>query len=49
MGFELELKLNFIGLGKWAGIECATEFTDLCDDGSDPEIKLYVTKEKSKD
>lgn len=49
MGYELEIKLKFKGQGKWEGIECAIEFKELCDDGSDPESKLYVTKEKSKD
>jgi hypothetical protein len=33
------------GLGKWAGIECTIELLELCDDGSDPESKLFITKE----
>jgi hypothetical protein len=45
MGYELEVKLKFLGKGKWEGLECAVKLKDLCDDGSDPEQKLYVTKE----
>ena len=45
MGFELEVKLKFEGKGKWQGLECAVKLKDLCDDGSDAEQKLYVTKE----
>lgn len=46
MGYELVLKLKFIGCGRYKGIECSIEMTDLCDDGSDPETQLFVTKEK---
>jgi hypothetical protein len=46
MGYELQLKIKFEGCGKWEGIECATELKELCDDGSDPEFMLYVTKDK---
>ena len=48
MGFELELKIAFVGRGRWAGLECAIELTDFCDDGSDPEHKLFITKESDK-
>ena len=37
--------MKFKGLGKWAGIEVEIELTELCDDGSDPEHKIYITKE----
>lgn len=30
------------------GLECAIELTDLCDDGSDPDHKLFITKESGK-
>jgi hypothetical protein len=30
-------------------LECAVKISELCDDGSDPECKLYVTAEKTKD
>ena len=45
MGYELQMKLQFVGRGKWEGLECSVELSDLCDDGSDPEDKLYVKKE----
>jgi hypothetical protein len=45
LGYELEVKLKFVGKGKWAGLECAVKLKDLCDDGSDPEEKLYIVKE----
>jgi len=45
MGYELELKLNFEGKGRWEGLQCAVEMTELCDDGDDPESKLFITKE----
>ncbi len=45
MGYELQMKLQFVGKGKWQGLECRVELSDLCDDGSDPEEKLYITKE----
>ena len=47
MGYELELKLKLKGLpgSKWEGLECAIELEELCDDGSDPESKLFITKE----
>ena len=48
MGYELEMKIKFEGLAKWQGIQCAIDFKELCDDGSDPEYNLYVTKEKDK-
>lgn len=48
MGYELELKLKFEGQGKWEGLECAIEMSELCDDGSDPESKIFITKESSK-
>jgi len=45
IGYELELKISLKGLGKWKGLECAVELTELCDDGSDPESKIFITKE----
>lgn len=45
MGYELEIKLKFKGQGRWEGLECAVEFTELCDDGDEPESKLFITKE----
>lgn len=33
MGYELEMKIKFRGTGKWEGLECAIEMTELCDDG----------------
>ena len=45
MGYELEMKLKFKGQGRWEGLECAIEFTELCDDGDDPQSKLFITKE----
>ncbi len=47
MGYELELKLKFKGQEKWEGLECAIELSELCDDGSDPESKMFITKETS--
>ena len=47
MGYELEMKLKFKGQDKWEGLECAIELSELCDDGSDPESKLFITKESS--
>jgi hypothetical protein len=49
MGYELELKVKFVGLNKYDGAECAIRLNEFCDDGSDPETKVYVTKEKNKD
>ena len=49
IGYELELKIKFEGRGKYEGTECAIKLKDLCDDGSDPDCRLYVTKEKSKE
>ena len=45
IGYELEVKLKFEGKGRWEGLECSVELSDLCDDGSDPEDKLFITKE----
>lgn len=47
MGYELEMKIKLKGKGRWEGLECAVEFTELCDDGDDPESKLFITKETS--
>lgn len=47
LGYELELKIKFVGQDAYEGSECAIKLTELCDDGSDPESKVYVTKEKS--
>jgi hypothetical protein len=48
MGYELELKVKFRGQGRWEGLEGAIELSDLCDDGGDPESKIFVTKEGAK-
>ena len=47
MGYELELKLKLKGQPgtRCEGIECTVELEELCDDGSDPEAKLFITKE----
>ena len=45
MGYELELKVKFQGRGRWEGLEAAIELTELCDDGSEPEHKVFITKE----
>jgi len=45
----LEIKIKFEGKEKYDGLECAVKISELCDDGSDPETKLYVTKEEEKD
>ena len=47
LGYELELKIKFAGQNMYEGAECAVKLEELCDDGSDPETKLYVTKEKN--
>ncbi|CDW91631.1 uncharacterized protein loc101207721 [Stylonychia lemnae] len=49
IGYELEIKIKFRGLGKQEGLECAVKFTEFCDDGSDPEAQLFVTKEEGTD
>ncbi len=49
IGYELEMKVRFKGGEKFNGIEASIELSDFCDDGSDPDFKLYVTKEKSPD
>lgn len=49
IGYELDLKVKFEGSGKWEGLECTIGLKELCDDGSDPESKVKVTKEKSKE
>ena len=48
IGYELELKVKFEGIGQYEGTECALKMKEFCDDGSDPECKIYVTKEKDK-
>jgi hypothetical protein len=49
MGYELELKVKLKGLlgTRWEGLECSVELEELCDDGSAPESKLFITKEGS--
>lgn len=47
MGYELEIKINFEGQGKQEGVDCAVTLVELCDDGSDPEFSVKVTKGKS--
>lgn len=49
IGYELELKIKFVGQGVYEGSECALKMKEFCDDGSDPECRIYVTKEKSKE
>jgi hypothetical protein len=49
MGYEIEIKVKFLGLKKYDGAECALELKELCDDGSDPEAYISVTQEKNKD
>jgi len=47
IGYELEVKLKLKGVpgGRWDGIECSIDIEELCDDGSDPQTRLYITKE----
>eukprot|EP00347_Sterkiella_histriomuscorum_P015547 403356622 len=45
IGYELEIKIKFAGQDKYEGLECAVHLVDFCDDGSDPDTNLYVTKE----
>lgn len=47
IGFDLEFKLVFTGVegSRQEGIECAFQISEFCDDGSDPESKLFVTKD----
>ncbi len=45
MGYDLEMKIKFEGLGRWDGLQCAIEIEELCDDGSEPETKIFITKE----
>ena len=49
IGYELELKIKFVGQGAYEGNECAIKLKEFCDDGSDPECKFYITKEKNKE
>ncbi len=37
LGYELDVKIKFDGQKKWAGLYCAIEIKELCDDGSDGE------------
>ena len=48
IGYELDLKVKFEGIGELAENEVSFSFSNLCDDGSDPDFKVYVTKEKDK-
>ena len=50
IGYELELKAKLKGVDgtRWEGLECTVELSDLCDDGSDPEHKLFISKEGTK-
>ena len=43
------MKLKFAGRDRHEGLECAIQINELCDDGSEPDTKLYVTKEQGKD
>lgn len=47
IGYEIETRLNFRGNKgkKFDCLECAVKISDLCDDGSDPDVELYITKE----
>jgi len=49
IGFELEIKFKFKGAKHWEGIEGAIEYEEVCDDGSEGDMKLFVQKEKNKD
>lgn len=49
IGYELDLKLKFQGQDKHEGLECTIQISELCDDGSEPEYKLFITKEQGKD
>lgn len=48
IGYELELKVSFTGVGGKSGNEFAFEVKELCDDGSDCEYMIYVTKASNK-
>ena len=43
------MKIKFEGQGKYDGAECAIRLKEFCDDGSDPETKVSVTKHKNKE
>lgn len=47
IGYELEMKVQFKGTDVLSGLTIAIELVDFCDDGSEPDHKLYVTKEKT--
>ena len=42
MGFELEIKFKFKGSKQWEGIEGTIEYEEVCDDGSEGDMKLFV-------
>ncbi len=50
IGYELEFKISLEGVtgGKWDGLKCSFDFSDFCDDGSEPDYKLFITKDSSK-
>ena len=47
IGYDLEIKVKFSGQGPKAGYECAMKLAEFCDDGSQPESKLFVTKDRA--
>lgn len=49
MGYELDIKIKFKGQEKYEGVECDIELKELCDDGSDPEYRIKVAKDKGGD
>lgn len=42
MGYELEIKIKFKGAGAWEGIQGMLEYTEVCDDGSEGDTKMFV-------
>lgn len=49
MGYELEINIKFEGQSKHDGMECSVELKEMCDDLSDPEYRISVTKDKGKE
>ena len=49
IGYELEIKIKFVGQAFFEGCEVGLEMCEFCDDGSDPECRIFVTQEKVKD
>jgi hypothetical protein len=49
MGYELEINVKFEGQGKYEGMESLVELKEICDDLSDPEYRVSITKDKGKE